>query len=1201
MSNRTVLLVTLLVISCKMLLGQYSHPLPPPKRFSSHERYSPGVTVARFAKGDSTLSVSTLDVNEEVKVIVVLKEPPLSVHFDARRNANLSTISSARASIDYQHAQLLSDVNRLSAGVQTKKSTILKSTSSQVRFEYKTAINGFAITTRRWVVEVIKKLEYVRGIYEDKQVHMNDEVSNHIILADSVWAKFGVTGKGVIVGLLDTGIDYLHPDLGGGIGPGFKVLGGYNFVQNNNDILDDNGHGTYVGGIIAANGSTLKGVSPDAKLMVFKVLDASGSGLSSWVIAGIERALDPDGNPNTNDAVNIIHMSLGGPGDPDDIESEAVDNATSQGVLCVASSGNGGPTYGYIASPGCARTALTVGATDDADNIASFSSRGPSQKIYGIKPEIVAPGVLITSCKMGGGYEVGDGTSASAPHVSGAAALLLQLHPTWSPSMLKSALVQGARSIGQDVWTQGNGRLDVYRSASISSVVIPSTLDLGLDDISQPLWDHQDTLLLFNPTTQSHSFDLSAVGPIPSGVKIIVSPSKLLLASGASSSVIVNTTVDNNLVPIPLVDPRGYYGFIQAVTDIDTFTVPVAFVKTPVLRLIFDEAPWQVIVHNGINLEFNVGYPGNYQEFHLPIGAYDVITRYMDQQTLVFRENVPVNTLTTLNINKSEANHLVHIRTVDEHGSPLTPLYFGSWCLSLKNSPFSLSPYGEFETEMHFSNVSPAYLWEWQCSAMNGPKKYYGFNGYLAGCTGDTTQLNDPSGFQHIVYEYHVDPSIPSICPIHYIGGIANGDYSAVPMTEPFTEDAFYPLLPVPDFGTHAGGWFVRDNYNVVYDSRGFGSFDDYRGFGLQNQKLLFATPSLIAYNRDTTLVCGWQDPRPITVLTKDTLRPGLYPPHWSGQLVNNPSAIVVQSYRGILYDVRAWQSLFRNQANDFNPSPGLDFTLFKGATKVDSGYVYQRLDLSGELRFVASSGLYKLQLVDSSYCVSNRPGVSTVTLEFNTGASDPNPPTISTLEILANGTNADVFMPHIPIRVRFAVADESPLSSAHLYVKQDTGASWSEIAVTINNGVYTGILPINLQVGFCSIRIVAQDATGNRITAESNPAFLIGTAAPRVPAPMSPANGAVGVSIPIALVWNRVAEASSFRLEIAEDSSFSSTVFDDSTVIDTMRQVKDLTINKKYYWRVNSNNSGGISPFSSVWCFTASSYTNVNEIEGTV
>jgi hypothetical protein len=99
----------------------------------------------------------------------------------------------------------------------------------------------------------------------------------------------------------------------------------------------------------------------------------------------------------------------------------------------------------------------------------------------------------------------------------------------------------------------------------------------------------------------------------------------------------------------------------------------------------------------------------------------------------------------------------------------------------------------------------------------------------------------------------------------------------------------------------------------------------------------------------------------------------------------------------------------------------------------------------------------------------------------------------------------------------------------------------------------------------------------------------------------MSPANGAVGVSIPIALVGTRVADASSFRLEIAEDSSFSSTVFDDSTVIDTMRQVKDLTINKKYYWRVNSNNSGGISPFSSVWCFTASSYTNVNEIEGTV
>ena len=85
-----------------------------------------------------------------------------------------------------------------------------------------------------------------------------------------------------------------------------------------NDPMDDFGHGTHVAGIAAANGTSLKGVAPDASLYAFKVLDNTGRGLNSVVIAGIERALDPDQDTNTNDAVNIISMSLGGPGDPDD-------------------------------------------------------------------------------------------------------------------------------------------------------------------------------------------------------------------------------------------------------------------------------------------------------------------------------------------------------------------------------------------------------------------------------------------------------------------------------------------------------------------------------------------------------------------------------------------------------------------------------------------------------------------------------------------------------------------------------------------------------------------------------------------------------------------------------------------------------------------------------------------------------------------
>ena len=149
--------------------------------------------------------------------------------------------------------------------------------------------------------------------------------------------------------------------------------------------------------------------------------------------------MDPDNNPSTDDAVNIISMSLGGPGDPDDPMSQAVDNATAAGIICVIAAGNSGD-YQTIGSPGCARTALTVGASDDNDNIAYFSSRGPSNKIFAVKPEIVAPGVFINSTKLGGGYIEYSGTSMATPHVAGCAALILQIHPELDACYDKSSI-----------------------------------------------------------------------------------------------------------------------------------------------------------------------------------------------------------------------------------------------------------------------------------------------------------------------------------------------------------------------------------------------------------------------------------------------------------------------------------------------------------------------------------------------------------------------------------------------------------------------------------------------------------------------------------------------------------------------------------------------------------------------------------------
>ena len=139
----------------------------------------------------------------------------------------------------------------------------------------------------------IAALSYVKKVHLNKQVHASLEQSVHQIRADSVWSELGSQGDSVIVGEIDTGIDYADSALGGGFGPGYKVIGGYNFIDSTGNPMDDNGHGTHVAGIIAANGAGLQGVAPHAKLMAFKVLDQNGSGTEDEVIAGIERAVDP--------------------------------------------------------------------------------------------------------------------------------------------------------------------------------------------------------------------------------------------------------------------------------------------------------------------------------------------------------------------------------------------------------------------------------------------------------------------------------------------------------------------------------------------------------------------------------------------------------------------------------------------------------------------------------------------------------------------------------------------------------------------------------------------------------------------------------------------------------------------------------------------------------------------------------------------
>jgi subtilisin len=252
--------------------------------------------------------------------------------------------------------------------------------------------------------------------------------------AELVW-PLGNTGDPIKVGIIDTGISNKHPDLLS------NVKGGVNIINPLKSWNDDNGHGSHVAGIVAAvdNDIGVIGVGPQIDLYAIKVLNASGSGYLSDVIEGIQWAVAK--------GMQVINMSLGTASDVQSFH-EAIVAAKNAGVVIVAAAGN---TGGAVTYPAAYPEVIAVSATDETNNLASWSSRGP-------EVDLAAPGVSIYSTYKGTGYATLSGTSMAAPHVTGAAALLLNtpvttaydfnLNGKWDPDEVKKKLEDRAVDLG---------------------------------------------------------------------------------------------------------------------------------------------------------------------------------------------------------------------------------------------------------------------------------------------------------------------------------------------------------------------------------------------------------------------------------------------------------------------------------------------------------------------------------------------------------------------------------------------------------------------------------------------------------------------------------------------------------------------------------------------------------------------------------
>lgn len=433
----------------------------------------------------------------------------------------------------------------------------------QVIFQVQRVYNGVAVRVPADRADELLSLSNVAAVHPLIAKQPTNARSVPFVGAPVLWQAPGVnaTGRGVRIAIIDTGVDYLHAAFGGpatgyqtndvtkiGDSPFFpspKVVGGYDFSGDtynadpqdadyqpmpapDPDPMDCYAHGTHVAATAAGYGVTGDGltypgpftastnftglrigpgVAPETQIYALKVFGCTGS--SELVDLAIEWSVDPNGDGDFVDRVDVINMSLGSTyGGVNDSTSVAADRAARLGIIVVASAGNSGDTYYATGSPGSATQVISVAATrlsetapssapdsSQADTVADFSSRGPGRTGALLKPDLAAPGHRISSAlyKSGNGASTLSGTSMAAPHVAGAMALLRQLHPTWRVDELKALAmntampaIRTAAFFTSTVYGPGRvgaGRLDLS-TAAVADVVVYNADEPGAVSVS---------------------------------------------------------------------------------------------------------------------------------------------------------------------------------------------------------------------------------------------------------------------------------------------------------------------------------------------------------------------------------------------------------------------------------------------------------------------------------------------------------------------------------------------------------------------------------------------------------------------------------------------------------------------------------------------------------------------------------------------
>lgn len=393
-------------------------------------------------------TLAEMQADQMITVIVTLNE-----------QADLSFIPGAT------RAARLTGIIRALQAVSEQSQASLRFLIDQYRGQGKAAdvvpfwvFNGLSVTATAEVIQELAARSDVMSVTPDQiDIEPSAPLSTSIpeanisaIHANELWS-LGFTGQGVVVAAMDSGVDASHPDLAA------KWRGGsnswYDPYGQHAAPADLAGHGTQTMGVIVGGdaGGTSIGVAPGAQWIAVKIFNDSGSATATAIHLGFQWLLDPDGNPGTDDAPDVVNNSwtFGTPGCNLEFQLD-VQTLYAAAILPIFAAGNTGPAAGTSVSPANYPEAFAVGAVDDSGQIFALSSRGPSTcgESEAIYPELTAPGVEIRTSDLAGFYTSSSGTSLAAPHAAGVLALLLNAFPNLTAEEQAAALLNGANDLG---------------------------------------------------------------------------------------------------------------------------------------------------------------------------------------------------------------------------------------------------------------------------------------------------------------------------------------------------------------------------------------------------------------------------------------------------------------------------------------------------------------------------------------------------------------------------------------------------------------------------------------------------------------------------------------------------------------------------------------------------------------------------------